>query len=128
MVSILNYTNMCACICVLKRKKHYLTSCKTWRALDHFYHHWNQLQKDGKNIHTSILNNLFLINWDKLNNIHHTRTTPFTCWTLSSLCFKQSVNKTFFTPFFARVFRRFCRAHVRFGFRKVPVVLEFQVL
>lgn len=69
---------------------------------------------------------LFLINWDKLKNIHHTMNTPFTCLTFSSRCFKQSVNKTFFTPFFASVFKRFCRAHVRFGFRKV--ILEFQAL
>lgn len=73
-------------------------------------------RKMAKNIHTSMLH-LSLINWDKLKNIHHTMNTPLTCLTFSSRCLKQSVNKTFFTPFFARVFKRFCRAHVRFGFR-----------
>lgn len=40
----------------------------------------------------------------------------FTFLMLSSLCFKQSVKKTFLTPFFSSVFRILCRVYVKTSF------------
>lgn len=75
----------------------------------------NYRQKN--NLHINAHN----LHFCKQSNVSHTVKAAFTFLMLSSLCFKQSVKRTFLTPFFSSFFTTLCRLKTSF---RVSVILK----